>query len=395
MAVSIEEVVYLDYNATTPVLPEVVEAMLPYLTQRYGNPPSEHVLGRQAAQAVGAARDQVAALLGCEAEEIVFTSGGTEANNLAIRGVAAAADAHRRRIVTSAVEHPATVEPLTLLATTGWQITTVPVTSTGHVDAAMVATRMGPDVALATVMLAQNETGALMPIAVFGPRPELPALSCTPTRRKPSGRSPSMSTLSGSTCCWSPATSATPSRALERSTSVAVPRFTRSSAAPAKSAGYDLAPRTSPASWDSVRPARSCRPASRARRRVSPCFASSCGQALPGRFPAWCGSLHSTVPCPTRCLSRSRKRPGATFSLSVPPWPPPPARHVTQAKNTPPRLSWPWAWTPERRPAPFACPWGAAQAPPTSSVLQQVLPPRRRPPPPEPTWPRRDRDADI
>ncbi|WP_024285893.1 cysteine desulfurase family protein [Cellulomonas sp. KRMCY2] len=160
-----DDVVYLDHNATTPVLPEVLEAMLPYLTRHFGNPSSGHALGRQAADAVAQARAQVAELLGARPDEVVFTSGGTEANNLAIRGAAAAADPVRRRIVTSAVEHPATVQPVEQLRAEGWHVTTVPVTATGHIAAADLVAAIGPDVALATVMLGQNETGALMPVA--------------------------------------------------------------------------------------------------------------------------------------------------------------------------------------------------------------------------------------
>lgn len=168
MAVKPKPVVYLDHNATTPVLPQVLEAMLPYLRQRYGNPSSTHLLGREAADAVATARAQVAALVGCQPQEVVFTSGGTESNNLAIRGSTAAAPPGRRRIVTSAVEHPATVQPLAQLHAEGWQVTTVPVTTTGHLDTTRLASAMGPDVALATVMLAQNETGAVMPVAQLG-----------------------------------------------------------------------------------------------------------------------------------------------------------------------------------------------------------------------------------
>lgn len=158
------DVVYLDHNATTPVLPEVLDAMLPYLTSAFGNPSSTHPFGRRAADAVALARGQVAALIGSDPDEIVFTSGGTEANNLAIRGAAGAAGAARRRVVTSAVEHPATVQPLALLQRAGWDVSVVPVTRAGHLDMAALDAAMGPDVALATVMLAQNETGALMPI---------------------------------------------------------------------------------------------------------------------------------------------------------------------------------------------------------------------------------------
>ena len=164
---STDDVVYLDHNATTPVLPEVLDAMLPFLTHHFANPSSSHRAGRVAADAVAQARAQVAALIGARPDEIVFTSGGTESNNLAIRGAAAAAGPNRRRIVTSAVEHPATVQPLDQLRAEGWKITTVPVTSTGHLDEEALTTALGPAVALATVMLAQNETGALMPVSAM------------------------------------------------------------------------------------------------------------------------------------------------------------------------------------------------------------------------------------
>ena len=130
-----EDVVYLDHNATTPVAEQVLAAMLPYLSEAFGNPSSPNALGRRAAEAVENARTQVAELIGAEHTEIVFTSGGTESNNLAIRGVAAQAPSARRRIVTSTVEHPAVVQPLAHLATRGWDVTTVPVTSDGHVSA--------------------------------------------------------------------------------------------------------------------------------------------------------------------------------------------------------------------------------------------------------------------
>ncbi|WP_242448581.1 cysteine desulfurase family protein [Cellulomonas sp. WB94] len=160
-----DDVIYLDHNATTPVAEQVLAAMLPYLTQAFGNPSSPHSLGRRAAEAVEVAREQVAALIGAQPPEMVFTSGGTEANNLALRGVAAAAPPDRRRMVTSAVEHPAVVQPLAHLAAHGWDVTTVPVTTGGHLDVPELRAAMGSDVALATVMLAQNETGALMPVA--------------------------------------------------------------------------------------------------------------------------------------------------------------------------------------------------------------------------------------
>jgi cysteine desulfurase len=159
-----KNLIYLDHNATTPVAPEVLDAMLPYLREDFGNPSSDHPAGRAAARAVAAARNQVAALVGADPAEIVFTSGGTESNNLAIRGIASLADPTRRRIVTSVVEHPATTAPLAHLETKGWTITRLPVTSAGTIDAAAAASELGPDVALVTMMLAQNETGAALPV---------------------------------------------------------------------------------------------------------------------------------------------------------------------------------------------------------------------------------------
>ncbi len=159
------EVVYLDHNATTPVLPEVLEAMLPYLREQFGNPSSEHGFGRRARDGVEHAREQVAASLSCRPDEVVFTSGGTESNNMAILGAAAMAAADRRRVVTSRVEHPATLRPCEHLERLGWAVSLLPVTGSGHVDAGEVRRAIGPDVALVSLMLAQNETGALMPVA--------------------------------------------------------------------------------------------------------------------------------------------------------------------------------------------------------------------------------------
>jgi cysteine desulfurase len=158
-------VIYLDHNATTPVLPEVLEAMLPYLRDQFGNPSSDHPLGRSAREAVEHAREQVSASLSCRADEVVFTSGGTESNNLAILGAAAATANDRRRVVTSCVEHPATLGPFQYLATKGWDVTLVPVGDSGHVEVGDLRRAIVADVALVSLMLAQNETGAVMPVA--------------------------------------------------------------------------------------------------------------------------------------------------------------------------------------------------------------------------------------
>lgn len=157
--------IYLDYNATTPIAHEVLEAMLPYLQEHFGNPSSNHVYGRTAAAAVDKAREQVARLLGCDVDEIIFTAGGTEADNLAILGCARASQNSRHHAVTSAVEHPAVVEPLASLEREGWEVTTVAVGHDGRVNTKQLADAIRPDTAFVTVMLANNETGALQPIA--------------------------------------------------------------------------------------------------------------------------------------------------------------------------------------------------------------------------------------
>ena len=157
------EVIYLDHNATTPIATEVAEAMWPYLTSHFGNPSSDHPYGRAARAAVDLAREQVAALIGAHPDEITFTSGGTEANNLAIRGTAATLPASRHHLVTSAVEHPATIQPVRLLAEAGWPVTTLPVDPLGRIDPTAAVGLGG--VGLGTFILTQNEIGTLQPVA--------------------------------------------------------------------------------------------------------------------------------------------------------------------------------------------------------------------------------------
>ncbi|MDY0062960.1 MAG: cysteine desulfurase family protein [Myxococcota bacterium] len=155
--------IYLDHNATTPVHPAVLEAMLPYLREHFGNPSSGHVYGQRARQAVDRAREQVAALLGCQPDEVVFTGGGTEANNLAIRG-ALARPAARRHVVTTTVEHPATARPCAWLAAQGVEVTWLPVDATGRVPVDQGRAALRQDTGLVTLLLAQNETGTLQPV---------------------------------------------------------------------------------------------------------------------------------------------------------------------------------------------------------------------------------------
>jgi cysteine desulfurase len=158
--------VYLDYNATTPIAPEVAEAIRPCLGPLFGNPSSPHLYGIEARRAVDAARAQVAGLLGCAPGEIVFTGGGTEANNMALKGVARAADAtRRRRIVTSAVEHPAILEPLEALAAERVEVIVLPVDGHGLVDPDAVGRAVDERTLLVSVMHANNEVGTIQPIA--------------------------------------------------------------------------------------------------------------------------------------------------------------------------------------------------------------------------------------
>ena len=157
--------VYLDYNATTPVDPEVAEAMLPFLTQRFGNPSSGHPYGVEARAAVEAARRQVASLLGARPEEIVFTSGGTEGSNTVLQGVARLLRGMGRHVVTSAIEHPAVLEPCALLEEDGWAVTRVGVDGEGRVDPADVAAAITDGTVLVSVMHANNEVGTLQDVA--------------------------------------------------------------------------------------------------------------------------------------------------------------------------------------------------------------------------------------
>jgi cysteine desulfurase len=157
--------VYLDYNATTPVAAEVLEAMLPYLREHFGNPSSSHPYGKKAAEAVRAARESVASLLGAAADEIVFTGSATDANNLALLGVARALDGAKRHLVVSAVEHPAVIEPALHLQSEGWELSVIPVDAYGRVDPADVAAALRPDTALVSIMHANNEVGTIQPVA--------------------------------------------------------------------------------------------------------------------------------------------------------------------------------------------------------------------------------------
>jgi cysteine desulfurase len=157
--------IYLDYNATTPIDPRVAEAMTPYLYDHFGNPSSPHPYGVEARRAVEAAREQLAGLLGAEPDEITFTSGGTEANNMAIKGVAAAYRERGDHLITTAVEHPAVLEPYEYLRGLGYRVTIVAVDEVGLVDPADIEQAITPETILVSVMHANNEVGTIQPIA--------------------------------------------------------------------------------------------------------------------------------------------------------------------------------------------------------------------------------------
>jgi len=158
--------IYLDYNATTPIAPHVQESMLPFLAEQYGNPSSDHALGRASHEAVEAARGQVAALLGAARDEIVFTSGGTEANNLALVGTALRRMPEvRGHLIISAVEHPAIVAPARFLERFGFDVTVVGTDERGVIDLRGLAAAFRPDTFLVSVMHANNEIGTVQPIA--------------------------------------------------------------------------------------------------------------------------------------------------------------------------------------------------------------------------------------
>lgn len=158
--------VYLDYNATTPVLPEVLEVMEPYFTGRFGNAASPHLWGKEASDAVEQAREVLARGLGVSAQELTFTSGATEALNLALFGIAEAYQATgRRHILLAATEHKAVLDPAKVLAARGWQVETIPVDTNGLISPDTLRAMVRADTLLVGIMLANNETGVIQPIS--------------------------------------------------------------------------------------------------------------------------------------------------------------------------------------------------------------------------------------
>ncbi|HEV8383519.1 MAG TPA: aminotransferase class V-fold PLP-dependent enzyme, partial [Candidatus Acidoferrales bacterium] len=160
--------VYFDHNATTPVDPEVLEAMLPYFSGDFGNPSSIHTPGQQARKAVEHAREQVAALLGARPGEITFTSGGTESDNLGIRGIVFADERPRKHIVTTQIEHSAVLGTCRALAERGVEVTYLAVNGDGLVNPADVRKALRPETVLVCVMHANNEIGCVEPLEEIG-----------------------------------------------------------------------------------------------------------------------------------------------------------------------------------------------------------------------------------
>jgi cysteine desulfurase len=160
--------IYLDYAATTPTHPDVLKAMLPYFTEAFGNPSSIHACGQEAKGAVEEARTRVAELIGARGEEIVFTSGGTEADNFAVKGVAYASENKGNHVITTSIEHDAVLNACHFLEKRGFKITCVPVDSYGMVDPDNVRKAITPGTILISVMHANNEVGTIQPLAGIG-----------------------------------------------------------------------------------------------------------------------------------------------------------------------------------------------------------------------------------
>ncbi len=161
-------IIYMDYNASTPVDEKVFESMVPFLRDNFGNPSSSHGFGIEARKAVVTAREQVAQLVGCKAHEVIFTSGGSESNNHAIKGAAWANRDKGNHIITSVIEHPAVINPCRYLETQGYRVTYLPVDSFGMVSPEDVEAAVGEDTILITIMHANNEVGTIQPLSAIG-----------------------------------------------------------------------------------------------------------------------------------------------------------------------------------------------------------------------------------
>jgi cysteine desulfurase len=156
--------IYLDFNATTPIAKEVAEAMMPYIVKNFGNPSSAHPMGRSAKEALEKARDQISRMLGCESNEIIFTSGGTESNNMVLKSVAWSLRKKGGHLITTQIEHPAILNTAHFLMEGGYDVTFLPVDTYGSLNPDEVKKALRKDTILITVMHANNETGTIQPL---------------------------------------------------------------------------------------------------------------------------------------------------------------------------------------------------------------------------------------
>ncbi len=159
-----ETFIYLDHNATTPVDPKAIKAMMPYLLGEFGNPSSSYLLGTRAKEGLERAREEVASFLGCKGREVLFTSGGSESNNMVLKGMIDFKNPDESHIITSAVEHPAILNPALFLMELGVRLTIVPVDNFGQVDPDDIRKAILPNTSLISIMLCNNETGILQPV---------------------------------------------------------------------------------------------------------------------------------------------------------------------------------------------------------------------------------------
>ncbi len=164
MEAALNHMIYLDHNGTTPIATEAISAMTPFMATHFGNPSSTHALGFKAKQGVTRAREEAAALLGCQPDEIVFTSGGTESNNMVLKGLIDFRHPENFHLITSAIEHPAILNPALFLSELGAGVTILPVDAKGRIDPDQVQKAILPNTRLISLMLANNETGTLQPI---------------------------------------------------------------------------------------------------------------------------------------------------------------------------------------------------------------------------------------
>jgi len=160
--------IYLDYNGTTPHDPRVIEAMRPYLEEEFGNPSSSHWYGIRPKQAVQESRGQVAACLGCRPDEILFTSGGTESNNHALKSIAGSLFAKGTHIITSEIEHPAVLEVCRFMESHGFRVTYLPVDHRGRVNVSDIEATVSTDTIMISIMHANNEVGTIQPVREIG-----------------------------------------------------------------------------------------------------------------------------------------------------------------------------------------------------------------------------------